>query len=94
MTESERELPVSGQPNEIAVERGDVEVQVPRTDGHTLDELIRIRAYELYHERGGQGGDDVGDWLLAESEYVERLHGTTQANPPDNGASGSVAGYT
>jgi hypothetical protein len=42
------------------------------TDGagqHSVDEQIRMRAYELYLERGGQPNDDLGDWLQAEREY-------------------------
>jgi hypothetical protein len=35
-----------------------------RTDG--LEEVIRIRAYELYVSRGGADGDDLSDWLEAE----------------------------
>ncbi len=31
-------------------------------------EEIRRRAYELYLERDGVGGDEVDDWLQAEAE--------------------------
>jgi hypothetical protein len=31
-------------------------------------EEIRIRAYEIYIERGAQPGHDVDDWLQAERE--------------------------
>jgi hypothetical protein len=46
----------------------------PSSYPHTLaaDEQIRIRAYELYRERGGAPGDDWSDWLRAEREYHER----------------------
>jgi hypothetical protein len=37
-----------------------------RDDQVPIDERIRVRAYELYLERSGQPGDDVGDWLRAE----------------------------
>lgn len=52
------------------------------------DEQIRIRAYELYRERGGAVGDDLSDWLRAEREYHERgLRGSSpgtadQSAPP------------
>ena len=36
-----------------------------------LNELIRMRAYELYLERGAENGNDVEDWLRAEREYRE-----------------------
>ena len=38
----------------------------------SLDDQIRLRAYELYVERGKQQGDGLGDWLKAEREYRER----------------------
>lgn len=37
------------------------------------DEQIRMRAYEIYRERGGRVGDDMSDWLRAEREYLEGL---------------------
>lgn len=36
-------------------------------DSQRLEE-IRIRAYEIYIERGGQPGYDLDDWLQAERE--------------------------
>jgi DUF2934 family protein len=36
-------------------------------DSPRLEE-IRVRAYEIYIERGGQPGHDVDDWLQAERE--------------------------
>ena len=32
------------------------------------DEEIRRRAYEIYLERDGFGGDELDDWLQAEAE--------------------------
>jgi hypothetical protein len=37
-----------------------------------LDEEIRRRAYEIYHERGGQGGTADEDWYRAEAEVRQR----------------------
>jgi hypothetical protein len=31
-------------------------------------EQIRLRAYEIYPERGGFPGNELGDWLQAEHE--------------------------
>jgi len=31
---------------------------------------VRLRAYELYLERGAIPGDEVGDWLQAERELL------------------------
>ncbi len=33
-----------------------------------LDDAIRVRAYELYQQRGGQHGSDQDDWFRAETE--------------------------
>lgn len=38
-----------------------------------LDEQIRIRAYEIYCQRAGGIGDDINDWLQAESECRGQL---------------------
>ena len=38
----------------------------------SLDEQIRIRAYELYLERGGNGGSPEQDWLRAVEEISGR----------------------
>ena len=35
-----------------------------------LQEEIRRQAYELYEQRGKEGGYDVDDWLQAESELI------------------------
>lgn len=32
------------------------------------EDEIRRRAFELFEERGGQGGQELEDWLRAESE--------------------------
>lgn len=48
------------------------ESPVSSTSGPAADERIRMRAYELYRERGGRVGDDMADWLQAEREYLER----------------------
>ena len=36
-------------------------------------EKIRLRAYEIYVERGRTGGQDLEDWLLAEKEVTETV---------------------
>jgi hypothetical protein len=42
-------------------------VNTAAADSPRLEE-IRIRAYEIYMERGGQPGHDLDDWLQAEQE--------------------------
>ncbi len=34
------------------------------------EELIRVRAYQFYEERGCENGHDLEDWLQAEAEIV------------------------
>jgi hypothetical protein len=34
------------------------------------EEYIRLRAYQLYEQRGRQDGHDVEDWLQAEAEIL------------------------
>lgn len=35
-----------------------------------LEEQIRLRAYELYVQRGNESGSELDDWLQAESEIL------------------------
>ena len=37
-----------------------------------LQDKIRERAYELYEKRGRIDGNEVDDWLLAESEIAKQ----------------------
>jgi len=34
------------------------------------EEYIRLRAYELFEQRGREHGHDIGDWLQAEAEII------------------------
>ena len=40
----------------------------PQQDPVSLEERIRVRAHEIYLQRNGAAGDEVEDWLQAESE--------------------------
>ena len=42
------------------------------TSTANLDEEIRIRAYQLYEERGYTPGHEAEDWLVAEREILSR----------------------
>jgi len=44
-----------------------------------LLERIRIRAYELFEERGRHEGHEVEDWLQAEAEVLQQTTKTTAA---------------
>ena len=37
-----------------------------------MEEQIRIRAYEIWLQRGGGHGWDIDDWLQAEEEILPR----------------------
>ena len=44
----------------------------PRPSAEELHEAIRQRAYEIYCERGQQGGNPEDDWQQAEREILGR----------------------
>jgi len=44
-----------------------------------LQERIRLRAYELYEQRGSEDGHDLDDWLQAESEVTTQKAKTVAA---------------
>ena len=48
-------------------------------------EEIRLRAYEIYLERGGLPGDDLDDWLQAERDLDGRA--------PQQGESTDIEGH-
>ncbi len=48
------------------------EVSAPSHVQPNVEEQIRIRAYELYLERGGNGGSPEQDWLRAVEEISGR----------------------
>lgn len=50
--------PVEGEPGEIQ-------------DSRPTQEQIEVRAYQIYLERGGEGGNSEDDWLQAERELSQ-----------------------
>jgi hypothetical protein len=44
-----------------------------------IQEQIRDRAYELYEQRGKVDGQDLEDWLRAESEVTQQEEKTVAA---------------
>ena len=44
----------------------------PRGMDMSLQKEIALRAYELYHQRGGTDGHEVEDWLRAEREVLSK----------------------
>ncbi|MGE0161167.1 MAG: DUF2934 domain-containing protein [Dehalococcoidia bacterium] len=49
----------------------------------SIDEQIRLRAYELYLQRGAQPNEDLRDWLQAERE----VRAGPVSETPDDAAS-------
>jgi hypothetical protein len=44
-----------------------------------LEYQIRLRAYQLYEARGGEGGHELDDWLRAEEEIAKKKARTIAA---------------
>jgi hypothetical protein len=44
----------------------------PQVGCYELEESIRVRAYQLYEQRGKRDGYALDDWLQAEAELKER----------------------
>jgi hypothetical protein len=49
------------------------------TEGRPTHEEIELRAYQIYCERAGTTGTDVGDWLQAEREMTAKHKKTGRA---------------
>ncbi len=45
--------------------------KLPTTE--SIQERIRLRAYEIYQARNGAPGDSEGDWYQAEEEIVGKV---------------------
>ena len=45
--------------------------RVAETEKLPLEERIRLRAYELYVQRGNESGSEFEDWLQAEEEISQ-----------------------
>jgi len=44
-------------------------------------EKVALRAYEIYEDRGGQHGRDIGDWLQAETEVLSEAAQQQKGSP-------------
>jgi Protein of unknown function (DUF2934) len=55
------------------IEKTSTKTRKPRkTKAHATHEQIAARAYEIYLERGGTGGNQHEDWVRAERELAEK----------------------
>ena len=48
--------------------------QKPAADTQPLEYRIRLRAHEIWLQRGGQDGSELDDWLQAEEEILGSQH--------------------
>jgi Protein of unknown function (DUF2934) len=42
-------------------------------ENQEIQEAIRLKAYEIYLERNGTAGDEVGDWVIAERMVLKKF---------------------
>ena len=91
-TESAAAAPVEGPTSRERERTGEHtesgEAWAPQSTGDTTAaaedrDRIAARAYELYLERGGSGGDAMDDWLAAEREFSDRNSRDTDDRQPD-----------
>ncbi len=57
-------------PNEV-IQAAAVSAETPQSNGSPTRQEIELRAYEIYERRGRTDGNDVEDWLQAETELLE-----------------------
>lgn len=48
-------------------------------ENRNLEEVIRVRAYQFFEERGRVHGHDADDWLRAEQEVMRQSSGRRSA---------------
>jgi hypothetical protein len=51
-----------------------------------IQDQIRRRAYELYEQRGSNDGQEVSDWLQAESEVAQKKAANVPRTDREHGA--------
>ncbi|SRR5579883_1796858 len=62
----------STQPVAVSPEAASSQVACKGNPKSNVEEQIRIRAYQLYLERGGNGGSPEQDWFRAQEEICGR----------------------
>ena len=55
------------------------------------EDLIRVRAHQLYEERGCENGHDLDDWLQAEAEIIGKKPTAAGAEDKEGGSMAAVA---
>ena len=69
MAKSEKAPSMSGSESTAGVTMRPDAPPAEETRDDPVEEQIRIRAYELYLQRGTEPSDDLSNWLQAEREY-------------------------
>ena len=69
-TTSRKSVAVMPAPKTIDVQKKSSSVNLSAVN---LEEQIRVRAYQLYEERGYTPGHEAEDWLVAEREVLGRV---------------------
>ncbi|MCA1819690.1 MAG: DUF2934 domain-containing protein [Halobacteriales archaeon] len=54
------------------IQRRSIAEPATNIDHEPSDDEIRLRAFELYEARGGQGGSEAQDWEQARRELLAR----------------------
>jgi hypothetical protein len=57
---------------EVEKKSSSVNLSAVNRSAMNLEEQIRVRAYQLYEERGYTPGHEAEDWLVAEREVLGR----------------------
>jgi Protein of unknown function (DUF2934) len=57
-----------------------------RKSASEIQDQIRRRAYELYEQRGSNDGQEVSDWLQAESEVAQKKAANVPRTDREHGA--------
>ena len=55
------------------------------------EDIIRVRAYQLYGERGCEHGHDLEDWLRAEAEVLGKTPAAAEAKDSVGGSRAAAA---
>jgi hypothetical protein len=71
---------MTSKPKSTDPEATQAETQEVAAGNSAPEEEIRLRAYEIYLERGQQPGSDVDDWLQAERELEHGVLWRAQAS--------------
>ena len=70
-------------------------VSTAKPDAGSLElteELIRVRAYQLYEKRGCEHGHDSEDWLEAEAEiFGKKSAAAAEAQDTEGGSKAALA---